>query len=1041
IISVVFILLLYSINLNSQYREKVIFYDDFNKYKNGSSGLPVWIPVKGEWKIVDGKYYQGSHKYDCGAMLNIFLSGDYIIETSIRYINGEPGAGFFFNSESFEKTEFSQMLRFESSKSMILGKFSPSGYDATSAVKVKFNDHKWHKLKVYVNGEKYRYSVYMDDKIVAEDIQLFYNSGFPGLECSGSEFEFDDFKIIKVITGYNPSKIHWVRDFIFDNNNNLVIPDRINGLIRIFDLKGNVLREVGTPEKQFGQLKAPALITLSSSGDFIVMDNARKVIHIFDKKGVWKNSFGSSGKFFNPVSLATDDNDNIFVLDNGDNKIKVFNIQGKFVAEFGQNRLKNPSDMCISGGKIYIVNRNDFRVEIYLWDGVKAKWISFIRYGSGNCRGIAVKNDFIYLSIDNSVKKIDFKGNVKKSYLCKSIGYFYPWKLRFGPDNKLYISDYSGSRIIITDKNLTDIDVKIDFLKSDEVSIEWKTPEVLSSEIVVKKDRKEFLRKKDEEKLLHKFVLSDLGFSRNYRFHIKPVLNSIPSYDGFSREFSFTTKAGKGTKQYWHFPAVALIFTNVFDKKTMKDTYPPMPPLEKREIERFIKQIKDAERFYWFTSNLNFHLDVDIIVVDDKLERSEVFDNSPYYYPLKDVIIKYITEAGKRVSDYYGVLYMVCVRDYDEKSGHYYLRGKGGAFTEGINTGDGYGISWWEVTKKDHSSGNNWLMTHEFNHQLDILFLNGGHPEYWFNHFNPNIGTAAKFGEHFDGNAYIMRMVPRMNWLDLKSGDLRVTADRDEDGIPDDEPCFPADEKRLGSSPYLKDTDGDGLSDFDEIAVSNWIVEGVGETYGGKRIFPDLNNPDTDGDGIPDGKDLYPVYPFKPEIEYRTPMIDGIFSEGEWTEFAVFDDPAVKAEIFMNWDSTKFYIGIITDRKIPFKVQIDFNADGWFIGRDNYLVEVEKNSNGKFSYSVNIFNASDLKRWPFMDRELSKKKKIDFAYSKKDNKYFFEIGIPQDPDTGIDLFKNEIISFNVGFKDKNKNNRYLTLFEPNTLFDAKLIVH
>lgn len=58
--------------------------------------------------------------------------------------------------------------------------------------------------------------------------------------------------------------------------------------------------------------------------------------------------------------------------------------------------------------------------------------------------------------------------------------------------------------------------------------------------------------------------------------------------------------------------------------------------------------------------------------------------------------------------------------------------------------------------------------------------------------------------------------------------------DRDYDGIPDDE------EAQYGTDPNRSDTDGDGLSDGEEVFTTN----------------TDPLNPDSDGDGIPDAQDL-----------------------------------------------------------------------------------------------------------------------------------------------------------------------------------------
>jgi hypothetical protein len=76
--------------------------------------------------------------------------------------------------------------------------------------------------------------------------------------------------------------------------------------------------------------------------------------------------------------------------------------------------------------------------------------------------------------------------------------------------------------------------------------------------------------------------------------------------------------------------------------------------------------------------------------------------------------------------------------------------------------------------------------------------------------------------------------------IQLKAGDslyLVYMEDKDGDGV------FSRQERLLGSSDLLNDSDGDGWSDFYEINVSH----------------TDPNNPDTDGDGVFDSKDSAPL--------------------------------------------------------------------------------------------------------------------------------------------------------------------------------------
>jgi hypothetical protein len=74
----------------------------------------------------------------------------------------------------------------------------------------------------------------------------------------------------------------------------------------------------------------------------------------------------------------------------------------------------------------------------------------------------------------------------------------------------------------------------------------------------------------------------------------------------------------------------------------------------------------------------------------------------------------------------------------------------------------------------------------------------------------------------------------------------------------------------------MVDTDGDGLSDWDELNVhgtdpTNWDSDGDRQSDGYELnvLGTNPNNWDTDGDGVPDGiGPIIPVYPDEQEVGY-----------------------------------------------------------------------------------------------------------------------------------------------------------------------------
>jgi hypothetical protein len=100
-------------------------------------------------------------------------------------------------------------------------------------------------------------------------------------------------------------------------------------------------------------------------------------------------------------------------------------------------------------------------------------------------------------------------------------------------------------------------------------------------------------------------------------------------------------------------------------------------------------------------------------------------------------------------------------------------------------------------------------MAHEWGHQLDDFFQKSGFDDWWSNHPDGTL-HIGRYGEHWDCNAFLCRRADKMNWLRLRYGTPRLVDDRDEDGLADDDPTLPLDERRFGSDSWEPDSDLDG---------------------------------------------------------------------------------------------------------------------------------------------------------------------------------------------------------------------------------------
>ena len=122
----------------------------------------------------------------------------------------------------------------------------------------------------------------------------------------------------------------------------------------------------------------PTGVALSSSGEIYISDgygNAR--VHKFTPDGAlllsWGEPGNAPGQFMLPHSIWADKQDNIWVVDRENNRIQIFDTQGKFLCEWTD--LSRPTDMFIDNNDVVYISELNRRVSIFTIDGkLLARW-------------------------------------------------------------------------------------------------------------------------------------------------------------------------------------------------------------------------------------------------------------------------------------------------------------------------------------------------------------------------------------------------------------------------------------------------------------------------------------------------------------------------------------------------------------------------------------------------------------------------------------------------------------------------------------------
>ena len=331
--------------------------------------------------------------------------------------------------------------------------------------------------------------------------------------------------------------------------------------------------------------------------------------------------------------------------------------------------------------------------------------------------------------------------------------------------------------------------------------------------------------------------------------------------------------------------------------------------------------------FYFRNSRAELDLDITFQVFDAPMPDNQ----GPTY----EHIEKDLRARGIRDNQYDGV-YATGIGATGNWGGYRILGRTGAAFG---TASAGTLLGWYPANDPAMHYNTAWTFVHEFQHALDITIASiSGRPDMLHAHpyadnAEPHFKWGHRGGQHWDWISHTLRSF--RDYTDVRGAtDSTITfTDADGDGLPDDEPRLPMDEKRFGSDPTKKDTDGDGLDDLGEFTA---------DIYRGS----DPRRADTDGDGIPDGRDRNPTVAIAETIRYSdaAPVVDGRMdtSYGSLSSGLYFTvDPALEqARVHASWNEDGLHLFVKSSSPTGLEMQIDTSAEnGYWEGGDTFGIK------------------------------------------------------------------------------------------------------
>ena len=152
-----------------------------------------------------------------------------------------------------------------------------------------------------------------------------------------------------------------------DSGGNVYVADSFNSRIQKFDSNGNYLMQFGNAGSDDGRLNHPEGVAVDSGGNIYVADTENFRIVKFDNNGAYLFAIGAgyngspggvgtlgsgSGQFAYPSGIAVDKGGNIYVADNGNDRIQKFDAKGKFLLGVGSGYNGVPSGRGSANGQL-----------------------------------------------------------------------------------------------------------------------------------------------------------------------------------------------------------------------------------------------------------------------------------------------------------------------------------------------------------------------------------------------------------------------------------------------------------------------------------------------------------------------------------------------------------------------------------------------------------------------------------------------------------------------------------------------------------------
>ena len=215
----------------------------------------------------------------------------------------------------------------------------------------------------------------------------------------------------------------------------------------------------------YSGLGRPWGISFGRDGMWAVTDYSTSFVYIYDGKDELVKMIGSPGRredqFECPLGVAFDDSNDLYVVDGGNNRIQKFDLQGKYLFHFGQEKLGNARGITVHNDRVYVSDKAYRCVSVFNIDGQYCCTIKSQHLHNPYGVTVGINNQLYVSDCDNHCihtftldgDYIRNLGTAETSWVTVSGRLCKPWDLATDLRGNVLVTDADSHQVFIFDKN------------------------------------------------------------------------------------------------------------------------------------------------------------------------------------------------------------------------------------------------------------------------------------------------------------------------------------------------------------------------------------------------------------------------------------------------------------------------------------------------------------------------------------------------------------------------------------------------------------